>query len=395
MKTKRKIKGLMIQTGFSRKMVARWYIRKLYQKALPQEVVENVENGIKSKDEVVAYCLQKWPQKTRLAQEAMEKRLLDVPYYQEMSAVQKEKIRADFIFCRFAYGFISDEYVTYRLDLKNMEERRSFISEREHMHYYYLMNDLLKADIFNDKMKTYSFFEKYYNRDIVSIETQKDFTAFCEFVKKHPVFVKKEVYESCGKSIEKIDVTECGKSEKELFESFITKGKTVLEECIVQHPVTAVFNSSSVNTVRVITFNTKHGILAPYTFMKIGRAGSFVDNGGAGGILVGIDEKTGMLNSRGIDELHREYEVHPDSGTPFYGHQLPDWDKAIAMCKEMAAQMPEVRYIGWDLAYTAENQWVVIEGNGLSQFIGPQTIWQRGIKEEVLSMMDDMGIRLP
>ena len=52
--------------------------------------------------------------------------------------------------------------------------------------------------------------------------------------------------------------------------------------------------------------------------------------------------------------------------------------------------MPSVRYIGWDLAYTKDNKWVVIEGNGMSQFIGPQTIWQRGIKKEVAAFMKDM-----
>lgn len=391
---KQKIKQLMLQSSLGRSFLVKRNINRLYATALPQNVVEDAEKGVQSKEEFVKYCAQKWPKLVCLYHEKIDTLFASVLFLQEMDEDQKAKIRTDIIFCRFAYGFITDEYVTYRLDLKNMEERRSFISEREHMLYYYKMNDLFKADTFNDKMKTYSFFKEYYGREAVAIEKKSDFHKFSEFVKNHPVFVKKEVYESCGKSIEKIDITTCGKTERELFEDFISRGKTVLEECIAQHPATGIFNASSVNTVRVITFNTKHGYDASFTFMKIGRAGAFVDNGGAGGILVGIDAKTGVLNTRGIDEMHNEYEVHPDSGVEFAGHQLPDWDKAIAMCKEMAALMPDVRYIGWDLAYTADNEWVVVEGNGMSQFIGPQAIWQRGIKDEVIAYMEDMDINI-
>ena len=254
------------------------------------------------------------------------------------------------------------------------------------------MNDTVEARLFNDKMKTYERFKPYYHREIVSIESRRDFRSFRDFVRAHPVFVKKEVYESCGNSVERIDMASCGKTEEELFAQLLRRGKTVLEELVVQGAVTAAFNASSVNTVRLITFRTKHGIEIPYTFMKIGRAGSFIDNGGAGGILAGVDEKTGVVNTRGIDELHRKYDVHPDSGTPFVGHRLPQWERLLSMCREMTEKAPTIGYIGWDYAYTDKDEWVVIEGNGMSQFIGPQTIWQRGIKAEVEAYMNDMEL---
>ena len=273
---------------------------------------------------------------------------------------------------------------------KTSEERKEFISESDHMRYVYMMNDPIDIMIFNDKMRTYEYFGKYYHRDIISITSSKDYLKYVDYIKKHPIFVKKQVYESCGKSIEKIDIRTCGKSIKELFEDFLSQEKVILEELVHQGEATAIFNSSSVNTIRCITFNTKCGIITPYCFMKIGRAGSFVDNGGAGGILVGIDEKSGITNSAGIDELRNIYDFHPDSGISFRGHQLPEWDKLLSICKEMAAMIPSVPFIGWDLAYTDKNEWVIIEGNGMSQFIGPQAIWQRGIKSEVEHYMSEI-----
>ena len=53
----------------------------------------------------------------------------------------------------------------------------------------------------------------------------------------------------------------------------------------------------------------------------------------------------------------------------------------------MSITMPTVEYIGWDLAHT-DNGWVVIEGNGGGQFIGPQIVWKRGFKNEIEKLIN-------
>ena len=116
--------------------------------------------------------------------------------------------------------------------------------------------------------------------------------------------------------------------------------------------------------------------------MKIGQGGSFVDNGGRGGILVGIDNQIGVLNTVGYDEFLTQYSAHPDTGVQFIGYQLPEWEKLLSLAVELSAQTPTVKYIGWDLAHTDQG-WIVIEGNGSSQLIGPQIVWKKGIREEI------------
>ena len=61
----------------------------------------------------------------------------------------------------------------------------------------------------------------------------------------------------------------------------------------------------------------------------------------------------------------------------------------------MSGQMPTVKYIGWDLAYT-DTGWIVIEGNGMSQMIGPQIVWRNrgGFKEEMEAYMRNMELVL-
>ena len=374
-----------------RSIIAGYEAGKYTRHLQPKKTVLNSENDIEKKREFVKAASAKNRKRAKADNRKIDELLQTIPDFQGLDEAQKEDLRTDILFCRFAYGFMPDEYVCYNFISKtNPAERKSFISESDHMRYCYKMNDPVDICIFNDKEQTYEKFGAYYHRDVVAISKKSDYNKYLDYIKKHPVFVKKQVFESCGNSIERIDLQTCGKSEDELFESFLSQGKVILEEVVEQGEETAVFNESSVNTIRCITINTKKGIYAPYTFMKIGRKGSFVDNGGAGGILVGIDKDTGITNTGGYDERRRYYEEHPDSGVQFSGHQLPQWDTLISICKEMASRMPSVRYIGWDLAYTKDNKWVVIEGNGMSQFIGPQTIWQRGIKKEVAAFMKDM-----
>ena len=61
---------------------------------------------------------------------------------------------------------------------------------------------------------------------------------------------------------------------------------------------------------------------------------------------------------------------------------MPKWQKMLDMCTEMAETLPDVRMIGWDLAYT-EKGWIVIEGNAMSEVIGPQATMQKGIRTEI------------
>ena len=43
---------------------------------------------------------------------------------------------------------------------------------------------------------------------------------------------------------------------------------------------------------------------------------------------------------------------------------IPYWKEAVALCKEAALVIPQIRYCGWDVAITPEGP-VFIEGNHL------------------------------
>lgn len=303
----------------------------------------------------------------------------------------KDELRKKMLLFCFGYGFQPEEFVVYELENKTQEQRNEFLSRREGVKWIKRMNDLHDIWFFHDKGKTYELFKPFFKRDAVYLNGQSDYNAFCEYVKRHPVFVKKEVSRSMGRGISLVNIDKSEMTREQFFNEMMGRGPHLLEECVQQSEDMAVFNSSSVNTVRCMTFNTKHGIETRFCFLKTGRNGSFVDNGGAGGILIGIDDKTGKLNTDGYDEMNNRYECHPDSGARYMGYQLPDWEQLLSLCKEMAKVLPSVKYIGWDLAHTKDG-WVLIEGNGRGMFIGPQTVYKNGIRAEVEALMKDMEL---
>jgi hypothetical protein len=119
---------------------------------------------------------------------------------------------------------------------------------------------------------------------------------------------------------------------------------------------------------------------------RIGRKGKVVDNANSGGIVVVVDQKTGILKTNGVDMHGNFYEKHPDSNIVFKGYQIPKWTELLDLVEQIhRTEMPNYPYIGWDFALT-DKGWVLIEGNWgqfLSEFAD-----REGIKAKFDSMFD-------
>ena len=297
---------------------------------------------------------------------------------------------ADMLWCELAFGFSSDEYRCYGFAEKTEQERAFFLSAREAVRFSYQVNDLDAMRLFSDKGSTYDYFKDAYGREVLALRSADDLPAFGRFLSRQPIFVVKPIDGSCGRGVERIDSSSCGKSAKELFRSLLVNGAVLVEEPIVQHEATARFHPASVNTVRIITLNERDGIRTAYAFLKMGRSGSFTDNGASGGIMAGIDVASGVIVTDGVDENGARYERHPDTGEVFRGTALPDWQLLTALCVSLAERSPKVRFIGWDAAY-ADRGWVIVEGNGQSELIGPQAVSGHGVRREIMAYLKKNG----
>lgn len=385
MNIREEIRGRIPRNHFVRGTLSRYRVRTINKMLINSEEREACEIDAKRKHELISSCLKK-PTKDLLI--TRDKAFAAVNKLD--SSVDKEKLLEDMVFCRLAYGFSVDEYIAFSLQDKKQSVRASYVSDLVRIRYHCRMNDLADASLFNDKYKAYVFFKEYYGREAILIGKSSDYDKFQGFIKKHPTIVKKPLFDSLGRSVELISINDCGQTEEKIFNDLISKGKHIIEEKIEQSSELARFNTSSVNTVRVVTFQTREGVEVPYCILRMGRKGSFVDNGGAGGIIACVDYASGKVITDGYDEVGGVYKNHPDSNETVKNTQLPDWNQLCILCENAAKKTDTVKFIGWDLAHTSYG-WIIVEGNAGCQLIGQQTI-TGGILEKIQSIEERMDL---
>ncbi len=133
-------------------------------------------------------------------------------------------------------------------------------------------------------------------------------------------------------------------------------------------------NSTSINTLRIITFYYPDGnVKVFHTGFRIGRKNSWVDNASVNGnIACSVDINTGKIIRAAL--VHNFYnqetiQRHPDSGVDLTNFYIRNWDYILNKVKEFQKKIPFVRAIGWDIAVTDEGP-VVVELNDRWDYAG-------------------------
>lgn len=362
-----------------RRLLQRIKVKRLSRHQLSPGLIELCENSPDKIRSVIEPFLKEHKGSLSPIIREMEDILANSPLYKDRE--DKDILRDDILFCRLAYGFLPSEYVVFELEGKTPAQRREFVSDLDMNIFGYSVNDISVLQTILDKGDSYNRFKNYFKRDAVVIERKNDYHAFCDFIKKHPVFVKKQTISSMGKGVELVDINQVHDLEN-FFTDLIHTGKYLLEERVTQDAEMAVFNDSSVNTVRCFTLKVKDKIIVPWAFMRTGMNGSFVDNGGSGGLVIGVNPQTGVVSTPGYNEYNDAFIEHPNSKVKFEGYQIPHWDELVSLCSEAAMGVNKMGYLSWDLALV-NGEWVVIEVNEIGQFIGPQMTTKKGIKKEL------------
>jgi hypothetical protein len=294
------------------------------------------------------------------------------------------KLFWDIFIWNLIFGYDGSAYTEYHFLNKSAKDRFSFVSYTEQILFSRAINLEADSNIFDKKYNTYKYFKEHYHREQITIKTKDDRKLFNEFIIRHPKFFCKPYDGASGRGTHMVDIKE--KDPDKVFNELISSGAYLLEELIVQCKEMAQFNPSSINTVRTALVNTKDGIEMLFAEIRTGRKGSIVDNGGAGGILIPCDINTGKLCKYGFDNTGKKYTAHPDSNVIFENFQIPRWSEIQQLSKDLMAKVPNLKYVGWDIAI-ADNYLVIVEGNSRPMFGGLQGMHQTGFKKEILEIL--------
>ena len=127
--------------------------------------------------------------------------------------------------------------------------------------------------------------------------------------------------------------------------------------------VAASWNEPECEKQRIITLLDAEG--KPhylYNVQKMGLNGSIIDNNC---MFTPVNLETGemMYPAHSGDTVKGIiYHEHPNSHIPLVGYKIPFAKEAVEMCLKAATIVPQIRYIGWDVAITPNGP-AIIEGN--------------------------------
>jgi len=273
----------------------------------------------------------------------------------------KRYIALNFVWEKLIHGTRFTDYMQYEYYRYSSRVRREFISEQRRLIIDDVFNTKSGDDIFNEKKLFNKRFSAFVNRDWLDLG-EATFEQFCEFTSKHPFFFGKPEAGSLGRGAGVFDTnkeSDLSKLYKEL-----KQGKMLLEELIHQNKELDEFNDTSVNTLRVVTVLRPNGDVVILTGdLRLGRKGKTSDNFHNHGIASLFDVETGVVYTSGIDKTNRRYLFHPDSGKQIIGFHIPAWEQIKKTVTEAAKVVPEVHYVGWDIAIGKNSEVYIVEGN--------------------------------
>ncbi len=199
----------------------------------------------------------------------------------------------------------------------------------------------------------------FHNDEIIDFETVTD---LCNQAGK--MIIKPSIGGFGGKDVRRF---QCSNGITDLLEAPLEKVLTdyknnfIIQVSILQHPILASLNQSSVNTFRIVTYLTGMEPQILSMFVRMGRKGSINDNMSTGGLACGV-KADGKLNEVGYDAFGTKV-TETDGGWKFSDISFYFIDKLKETAVMLHKNAPHFRIISWDLTLNPQDEVILIEYN--------------------------------
>lgn len=230
----------------------------------------------------------------------------------------------------------------------------------------------------NEKTDFNAFFKDFVKRDWVHIDNISKEDLY-SFIKAHEEVIIKPINGVEGGGIRKLRFSNDIDINK-LYEEL--KLENVLIEEVIKQNSRMNFGNTAVNTIRTHTFIDKNGKAhVTKAILRAGVGDTVVDNYAQGGSIYEVDIQTGLVCTYGQTKDNKRSYIHPETNIVMLGYQIPNWEKVIETSIKAAEQIPQVGFIGWDVAITSDGT-ELIEGNHnpdyeLFEFLGSTGYYEK------------------
>lgn len=278
------------------------------------------------------------------------------------------------------------EYMIFAFYRLSEQERREYLTDTEATLLMRPYNAESEPYL-KDKVLFLRTFADFIHRDWLYLpeSTAEDFAAF---VRRHGSVALKPPLSSWGIGFRKLTAEELSGREKEVFEE-LSAGGYLAEEFLQSDPELAKYHPESLNTLRIITFRNGERFTVFGAGLRVGNHGLHVDNAHGGGIFCELDPDTGRVITDGLDEHGNSYSVHPMTGVPFRGQQIPHWPEIIELCRKASQTLPCLHVVGWDVAVLPGGELELIEGNHNPGMNIVQAPYKHGVRQKFAELLLD------
>ncbi|MDN8549859.1 sugar-transfer associated ATP-grasp domain-containing protein [Microbacterium sp. NM3R9] len=250
------------------------------------------------------------------------------------------------------------DYVDYDFAMLTSAERSTYMTSPVSHRLALQFDDPAYRHLFHDKVAFNRTFDEHLQRDWMVV-APGNATELRRFAERHGTIVTKEPLGRAGLGVHRYHATEVTDWSR-FHRGLLERGETLVEEVIRQHDDLAALCAGTVNTTRVTTYFDGQRTHVLAMAQKFGR-GAVSDQNAFGGFYAMLDE-SGRATGDGYDSNDRVYEAHPDSGIRIADFRLPMLDDVVAFVDRLARVVPQVRYVGWDIAVSPTGP-VLVEGN--------------------------------
>lgn len=226
-------------------------------------------------------------------------------------------------------------------------------------HYTKIFEDKNLIDRFSRVLKTpetvYMVIGgNYYDSNYKSIDKEQALELCREH--KTPLIIKPSINSSGGKGVMRFFPKDV-----DTISFNCLPDNYIVQKTVEQHSKLSSFNSSSLNTFRITTLYLNGKFSICNIILRFGNNNSITDNFGSGGNLIGVNEEGALSKYAFNNDLEKFYSLN---GMKFADIQLEFIPAIIALIKKAHVEdFSLCRYIGWDVAISANGEPVLIEVN--------------------------------
>lgn len=243
------------------------------------------------------------------------------------------------------------------IELSN-KEKDTFATAKRFYKLLAYLNSEEYIVVLSDKLIFNELFRNYLKRDFINlrVSSAEDLKAFLKG--KTTVFAK-ETHGEGGHGITKYKVADI-KDVDALYKELKEKDQLLVEDAIIQHEDLNQINPYVVNSFRVITLYKDGQAHMIANALRINQDDAEVI--GCTNDLYFSIGADGRIDSNVVDDYGNVYDTHPMTGKRFSDVYIHGVSDAFEMCRQAHQRIPQVRYIGWDVAFSVNGP-VLVEGN--------------------------------